>query len=230
MVYYHTYHAVNMATTGIRSIDETFMTRVFLTLLVTVFSVTTAFAAVKSPGDFVVTAGTLNVRLAPSTSAKARGKLHRGQVIEVLEVVDGWARISRYYNGASEGLSGTVAHWVFATHLSALPPAEGLADRKDPPVEVQPAMPPPGEEIVVSAPIFDAIKSSDDLPKYQATFAWVSAKLVDSGTCEISDFRDIGGWWRSADHKPRPVYYTYCGGGSNSDRIYVDTTTGETFR
>jgi len=209
------------------------MTRVSLTVLVAIFTVTTAFAAVKSPGDFVVTAGTLNVRLAPNTAAKARGKLHRGQVVEVLEVKEGWARISRYYNGASEGLSGTVAHWVFAKHLSALSSAENLTatpDTKNPPAEVQPAMPPPGEKIVVSAPILEAIKSSDDLPKYQATFAWVSTKLVDSGTCKISDFRDIGGWWRSADHKPRPVYYTYCGGGSNSDRIYVDTTTGVTFR
>jgi uncharacterized protein YgiM (DUF1202 family) len=219
------------------SIDETFMIRVTLTVLITIFTVSTAFAAVDSTGDFIVTAGTLNVRLAPSTTGKMRGKLHRGQVVEVLEVKQGWARISRYYNGASEGLSGTVAHWVYAMHLATLPAgsdrttstATEVQAAKSPP-EAQPAMPPPGEEIVVGAPILDAIKSSDDLPKYQATFAWISAKLVDSGTCKISDFRDIGGWWRSADHKPRPVYYTYCGGGSNSDRIYMDTTTGETFR
>jgi len=213
------------------------MIKVTLTVLLTIFVVSTALATTKSAGDFVVTAGTLNVRLAPNTSGKARGKLHRGQVVEVLEVKQGWARISRYYNGVSEGLSGTVAHWVFASHLTALTPAKDRSARtpaevqsKKPPPEDKPAMPPPGENIVVSASIVEAIKSSDDLPKYQTTFAWVSAKLVDSGTCKVSDFRDIGGWWRSADHKPRPVYYTYCGGGSNSDRIYMDTTTGETFR
>jgi len=208
------------------------MIRVTLTLLLAIFAVSTAFAAVKSPGDFVVTAGTLNVRLAPNTAGKSKRKLYRGQVVEVLEVKDGWARISRYYNGASEGLSGNVAHWVFATHLSAKPSVEDLPAKPSakPAAEVLPAQPPPGEKIIVSASILDAIKASDDLPKYESTFAWVSAKLVDTGTCKVSDFRDIGGWWRSAGHKPRPVYYTYCGGGSNSDRIYVDITTGETFR
>ncbi len=209
------------------------MTRVILTLLISILATSTGVAAAKAAGDYVVAVGTLNVRLAPNTSGKLRGKLHRGQVIEALEVRDGWARISRYYNGANEGVAGTVAHWVYATHLADLPVAKKQAARpveKELVVEVQPAMPPPGEEIIVSAPILDAIKSSDDLPRYEATFAWVSAKLVDTGTCKISDFRDIGGWWRSADHKPRPIYYTYCGGGSNSDRIYMDTTTGKTFR
>ncbi|MCP4469419.1 MAG: hypothetical protein GY815_01820 [Gammaproteobacteria bacterium] len=93
-----------------------------------------------------------------------------------------------------------------------------------------PAKPPAGENIAVSSRILEAMKSSDDLPKYRNTFAWVSAKLVDSGTCKLSGFRDIGGWWRSAAHKPSPVYYTYCGGGSNNDRIYVNAVTGEIFR
>lgn len=208
------------------------MIRVTLTLLLAMIAISTAYAAATSTGDFVVTAGTLNVRLAPNTTGKTSSRLHRGQVVGVLEVKDGWARISRYYDGASEGLSGSVAHWVFATHLSAKPSIENSFARlpAKPPAEVLPAQPPPGEKIIVTASLLDAIKSSDDLPKYESTFAWVSTRLVDSGTCKLSDFRDIGGWWRSASHKPRPVYYTYCGGGSNSDRIYVDTTTGETFR
>ena len=208
------------------------MIRVTLTLLLAIFAVSTVFAAAKSPGDFVVTAGTLNVRLAPNTAGKNKRKLHRGQVVEVLEVKDGWARITRYYDGASEGIAGNVAQWAFATHLSTKPSvAEPPAQPPTKPLaEVLPAQPPPGEKIIVSASILDAIKASDDLPKYESTFAWVSTKLVDTGTCKVSDFRDIGGWWRSADHKPRLVYYTYCGGGSNSDRIYVDISTGETFR
>ncbi len=195
------------------------MIRVTLSVLLAVFVASASFAAAQSPGNYVVTAGTLNVRLAPNTAGKGKCKLHRGEKVEVLEVKDGWARISRYYDGGSEGLSGDVAHWVFARHLSATPAAEGL-----------PAKPPAGENIVVSSQILEAIKSSDDLPKYRNTFAWVSAKLVDSGTCKLSDFRDIGGWWRSAAHKPGPVYYTYCGGGSNNDRIYVNAVTGEIFR
>lgn len=201
-------------------------------MLGAIFAVSSALAAANSVGDYIVTASTLNVRLAPSTSAQTSSRLRRGQAVSVLEVSNGWARISRYYDGSSEGLSGEVAQWVFARHLSPRPaarlqPARPVAKAV---VEYLPAQPPPGEEIVVSASILEAIKASDDLPKYETTFAWVSAKLVDTGTCKVSDFRDIGGWWRSADHKSRPVYYTYCGGGSNSDRIYMDTSTGETFR
>ena len=208
------------------------MIRVTLTVLLAMIAISTANAAATSPGDFVVTVGTLNVRLAPNTTGQTSSRLHRGQVVEVLEVRQGWARISRFYDGSSEGLSGNVAQWVFATHLSLNPSVEAPSARPSakPPVEVLPAQPPPGEKIIVTASLLDAIKSSDDLPKYESTFAWVSTRLVDTGTCKLSDFRDIGGWWRSAAHKPRPVYYTYCGGGSNSDRIYVDTTTGETFR
>ena len=208
------------------------MIRIILTALTAIFAVSNAFAAASAPGQYVVTASTLNVRLAPQMNGQTSSRLGRGQVVDVLEVRDGWARISNYFDGAGEGLSGDVARWVYAVHLSIKPaearPAAKPAKKKV--IEYLPAQPPPGEEIIVSASILEAISSSDDLPKYQSTFAWVSARLVDTGTCKVSDFRDIGGWWRSTDHKPRPVYYTYCGGGSNSNRIFVDTSTGETFR
>ena len=194
------------------------MTRVTLTLLIAVCAASTALAQARSPGEYVVSADTLNIRLAANTSAKVKGKLYRGQEVEVLEVDKGWARISSYYDGAAEGLSGNVARWVFATHLSprtATPP---------------PAKPRVKIKVDINSPVYQAIESSDDLARHQGIFVQVSEKLVNAGQCKLSDFKDIGGWWRSAKHKPDPVYYTYCGGASNEDRIYVNTNTGKTFR
>jgi hypothetical protein len=190
--------------------NGTFMTRVILALLIAVFSAPAAFAEARSSGTFFVTANTLNVRLAANTLGSVASKLHRGQEVEVFELTNGWARISEYFDGGSEGLSGNVARWVSATHLSAKPPAPKKTD--------------------VNSSIAWAIEASDDLAKHQDTFVRVSKVLVDSGECKLSEFRDIGGWWRSAAHKSRPIYYTYCGGASNSHRIYVDIATGETFR
>ena len=90
-------------------------------------------------------------------------------------------------------------------------------------------MPEP-RNLKINPAIYGAISASEDLEENRDTFAWVSQKLINSGQCRISDFRDIGGWWRSAEHNPEPIYYTYCGGASNSDRIFVDTRTGEIFK
>ena len=186
------------------------MNRFILTLCILLCTASAAFAEASSPGRYVVTADSLNVRLAASTSAKLVSKLQLRQKIEVLEVKDGWARISEYYSGESEGLDGYVARWVFAAHLAARARVE--------------------DNIKVSSAVVEAIQASEDLEEFQDTFARASQRLVNSGQCTLSDFRDIGGWWKSAAHNPGAVYYTYCGGASNNDRIFIDTTTGETFR
>jgi uncharacterized protein YgiM (DUF1202 family) len=195
---------------GDYQIVRTFMTRVALTVFITIFTASIAFATSKLPGDFIVTAGTLNVRLAANKAGKVTNKLYKQQEVEVFEFNNGWARISQYYVGETEGLSGDVARWVFATHLSAKRPVE--------------------EKIIVDSPIVEAIISSEDLAIYLDTFVSVSKELVKAGECKLSDFKDIGGWWRSAEHKPKSVYYTFCGNASNNHRIFVNTDTGKTFR
>jgi hypothetical protein len=186
------------------------MTRLVITILIAICTVSTALAEARAPGGFVVTADSLNVRLAANETGKIADKLYQQEKVEVFEVNNGWARISEYYDAEIDGQPGKVARWVFAMHLSAPRPVEN--------------------EMIVSAPIVEAIKSSDDLTIYHNIFARVSQKLVDSGECKLSDFEDIGGWWRSVPHKPRPVYYTYCGGGVDNHRVYVNTATGEIFR
>jgi hypothetical protein len=200
------------------------MTRISITILIALCAFSSAYAEAKTPGDYVVSAGTLNVRLAANTAGKVAGKLSRGQVVEVFEVDDGWARISRYYDGTGEGQPGTVARWVFAAHLDT----STSSQQQGRPVAQAPR--PVRTQVDPDSPVYDAIRASDDLAKYQGTFVAVSEELVDVGACELSDFRDIGGWWRSAAHKPEPVYYTYCGGGSNNHRIYVNADTGYVFR
>jgi uncharacterized protein YgiM (DUF1202 family) len=190
--------------------NGTLISRVAVAIFIAIFTASTAFAEARSPGGFVVTADSLNVRLAANETGKVTDKLFQREKVEVFEVRNGWARVSEYYDEDVSGISTKVARWVFATHLSAQRPAN--------------------MKVIASAPIVEAIKSSDDLVMHQDTFVWVSDKLVKAGECKLSDFEDIGGWWRSVDHKPRPVYYTYCGGAVNNHRVYVNTATGETFR
>lgn len=189
------------------------MVRAWLTLLLAVFSVGIAFAAAEAPGRFFVTAATLNVRLASNETGEVVRKLRGGEQVDVFEVSNGWARVSAYYDNVAAGGSGLVAEWVFARHLEAIPPTAVASEPVD-----------------VTSPVYQAIKSSDDLDRHQGVFVMVSSKLVAAGQCKLSDFHDIGGWWRSAEHHPRPVYYTYCGGATNEHRIFVDTATGQLFR
>ena len=185
------------------------MLKATLVLLVTALLATSAFAAATAPGQYFVTAGTLNVRLASNETGRVARKLRRGDRIEVFEVSNGWARVSEYYDGDS----GVVAQWVSARHLEAAPASAA-----------------PTVTVDVNSPVYQAIRASDDLDRHQGIFVLVSSKLVEAGQCELSDFHDIGGWWRSAAHKPRSVYYTYCGGATNEHRIFVDTATGRLFR
>ena len=90
--------------------------------------------------------------------------------------------------------------------------------------------PPATAKVDVDSPIYKAISSSDDLEQYAGLFVQVSEKLVKSGLCSLNDFVDIGGWWRSNEHNSRLIYYTYCGGATNENRIFVDVATGQTFR
>jgi uncharacterized protein YgiM (DUF1202 family) len=170
-----------------------------------------AHAGATSPGDYYVTSGKLNVRLAPNKNGKITNTLYKRQKLEVFEVKDGWARISRFYDGGVEGVSGDIARWVFAKYLSTNRPAEEkVAD--------------------LNSPVAKVIKSSDDFSKYQSIFVSASDKLIKSGKCRLGDFKEMGGWWRSTNHKPKPVYFTYCGGMTKNNRIYLNAATGKTFR
>jgi len=187
------------------------MKKLTLAICFAFLTITFAHAETTFPGDYYVTSDKLNIRLAPNKNGKVTNTLYKRQKVEVFEVKDGWARITHYYDGSVEGLSGEVARWVFAEYLSANRPAEEKVTN-------------------LNSPVARAIKSSDDFSKYQSVFVSASDQLIKSGKCSLGDFKEMGGWWRSTNHKPKPVYFTYCGGMTRSNRIYLDAATGKTFR
>jgi len=78
--------------------------------------------------------------------------------------------------------------------------------------------------------VVKAVKSSDDFSKYKTLFISASDKLIKSGKCSLGDLKEMGGWMRSTNHKPKPIYFTYCGGMTKNNRIYLNAATGKTFR
>ena len=111
-----------------------------------------------------------------------------------------------------EQLSGEVARWVYGKYLSTEKhQTETLTNLGD--------------------PIFAAISSSDDFEAHQDVFVSASKTLINNGRCQLSDFQEVGGWVKSViNHKLEPVYFTYCGGMTNDNRIYLNVENGETFK
>ena len=159
-----------------------------------------------------VAADRLNVRLAPSLSAKVVSVLDRGQRVDVLGVQGGWSRISRYYGGLVEGTSRRVARWVASAYLSDTKPAGA-------PVRVS----------SYSPALVRAIDKSDDAHKYRSRFLVAAWELISRQRCTIADFERLGGWTRSTA-RGKAVYVTYCGGLDENNRIYLDVISGKTFR
>jgi hypothetical protein len=83
-------------------------------------SVTPAVAA----ENYYVASDVLNVRLCPATTCPITNRIYRQQKVEVFEIRGEWARITEYYDAASERLEfpqlseETVARWVIQRALS----------------------------------------------------------------------------------------------------------------
>ena len=87
------------------------------------------------------------------------------------------------------------------------------------------------ERIPDDSSIASAISKSDDYSKYEQEFLEASKKLLTDGECSLKDFEEMGGWMKSTTtYKDKPVYFTYCGGMSRSNRIYVNTSNGNVFK
>lgn len=75
-----------------------------------------------------------------------------------------------------------------------------------------------------------SVSQSDDFNRHMVAFVTAARKLIDDGTCRVSDFEYVGGFLKSMNHKNKPVYFTYCGGMTISNRLYLNVSTGEIFR
>jgi hypothetical protein len=85
------------------------------------------------PGSYYVSEE-VQQRRAPSPIASVSNVLYRQQRVDVYEVRDGWARISKYYNGQLDGSDGQIAAWIPADKLSD----KRLPDLKQPPIAQDP--------------------------------------------------------------------------------------------
>ena len=164
----------------------------------------------------------------PSGRCGIVGRLSFRESARVLERKDGWARVSRTYdamcaNGRSELIEegpasctpengvvdGMFSEWVPLASLSSERPADPAAS-----ATVQEAM----------------IAQSDDFPRHRLAFVRAANQLIAEGRCTRQDFEDVGGWSKSSTHRNQPVYFTYCGGMTITNRIYLDANTGRTFQ
>jgi hypothetical protein len=149
--------------------------------------------------------------------------------VKVYEIKDGWARITDYYdascvNGISEYVDsgpkecvpsngivdGKFAEWASVKLLSATRPADPAAGAE-------------GD--------YELVKNSDDYAKYKDVFAKTARKLIDAKTCTPREFRENSGWMKSTTtYANRPVYFTYCGGLTVANRLYLDASNGTVFK
>jgi len=145
----------------------------------------------------------------------------------VAEVKGDWARVSKRYDASCAGgksayvdegnasctadngiKGGQFAEWVEAKYLSPNRPAD------------------PAEGATGFSKL---VAGSDDFRIYEAAFVKAAQKLIASGQCSEADFKEMGGFWKSTINKG-PVYFTYCGGMTIANRIYLDASTGRIYR
>ncbi len=150
----------------------------------------------------------VNVHNRPEPSALVVDTLYKGERVTVLEKTHGWYRISAYLV-YSEGGEAT-AEWLDAKGLSDAEPVIKEQERLE---------------------ILDGyLVKSDDLKEYLDMFRSKTQALLADNTCEPEDFEELGGWVRSVTYKKRSVYFIYCGGLEQANKVYLDADSGEIFR
>ncbi|KFI12615.1 MULTISPECIES: hypothetical protein [Vibrio] len=157
--------------------------------------------------DFYVSPPKLGIREYPRYDAFVESVAYRGDKLHILEKKDGWGRISPYYVYEEGGEE--VAEWV---------PMEAL-------LEVAPTI--TKEERVETVSSY--IEKSDDFKQHFEMFVKKTDQLLKEKTCEPEDFEETSGWVRSLTFEQRDVYFVYCGGLKQANKIYLDAQTGEIF-
>jgi hypothetical protein len=178
--------------------------------------------------DMWVTIDRLHRRTCPATDCGSVGVLSFREKATVYDERDGWARITRPYDASCQNgkslyvdagnamcdsangiVVGRFAEWASAEYLSPTRPADPAAG---------------------ATGNHELISGSDDYRIHKDVFARAAADLIASGRCSRADFEETGGWVKSMNHRSKPVYFTYCGGMSIPNRLYLDASTGKVFR
>lgn len=143
----------------------------------------------------------------PDHNALVVDTIYKGEKVVVLEKSNGWYRISDYlvYEEGGE----ETAEWLDAKGLSDAEPVIKEQERLE---------------------ILDGyLQKSDDLKENLEIFRNKTQLLLDDNTCEPEDFTELGGWVRSVTYQQRNVYFIYCGGLEQENKIYLDVDSGEIF-
>ncbi|MDA0148151.1 hypothetical protein [Vibrio sp. LaRot3] len=157
--------------------------------------------------DYYVSPEKLGVREAPTYDAFVESVHYRGDKLHVLEKRDGWGRISPYYVYQENGPE--VAEWVPMDALLEVPPTITKQQR----IET----------------ISKYIEGSDDFKQYFDVFIKTTDDLIKEGICIPLDFEELNGWVRSVTYKDEEVYFVYCGGYKQANKIYLNVQTGKIF-
>ncbi len=157
--------------------------------------------------DYYVSPERLGVRESPNVDAFIEGVVYRGEKVHVLEKKDGWGRISPYYVYEDDGPE--VAEWIPMDALLEVPPTITDEER--------------------TKTVSGYIEESDDFKQHFESFIKTTDALLKEGTCTPLDFEETSGWIRSVTFSDREVYFVYCGGLKQANKIYLDVQTQETF-
>lgn len=170
------------------------MKKLVLAILILALS-EVAFAQATKPGTYYVKENVLEERLSPSATGSVTNRINRRQKVEVFEIKRGWARVSKYYDGAVEGKGGQVARWVPASGLSSSQPA----DLSQPSLPTDPriaknALPKAGQNGLTEQEVQVLYKGA--------------VKFLNSGKCVRVEYGD-------KSTSKANTYYINCGGPTN---------------
>ncbi len=174
-----------------------------------------------------VTSQRLNRRTCPNTQCGSVGQLFFREGTSIYEEKDGWVRITRYYdascgNGVSTYIDsgnknctiqngideGEFAEWVHKKYLSSVRPED------------------PAKNVSAN---YSLVRGSDDFIQYKDAFLKATESLIENNQCTSSDFEEMGGWIKSMQEKDKPVYFTYCGGITLQNKIYLNAATSRIY-
>lgn len=139
--------------------------------------------------------------LAPSEEAEEVNRLYRGQEVEVFEEIEGWSRVTRYYDHHLD--RNRVARWLKTSSLGLdkpAPPNHGLPNTR----------------------LGKALAKSDDVGRYWKRFMRAARVAMERGLVEEDDFVESRGWIRSS----RDGYYFVHTESHIRGRIYLYAPSG----
>ncbi len=170
-------------------------------------------------GLYYVNADVLKIRLGPSSSYEHSYSMYHKQKTNVYEFKNSWARVSK---------SKSNSKWAYAKFLSPVKVDKKTeTSKKSTPKKTKKTTKKKvtkAKKNKVDTRLLKYIAKSDNYEKHSKVFINVSQRLIANRVCKISDFRKTSGWMELSKDE---MYFTYCGGFTKKDKIYINLVTNE---